>query len=100
MMNNNLGEIRDFILDYNHVDRSIGFVCFEIVLVALCIGGAKEDIGWGIGSFIIMMLLYGIPLIGGIFTFVFSFVESIMIGGILSMLGASLGWAYFDVVSF
>lgn len=95
MMNNNLGEIKDFILDYNHVDRSIGYVCFETILVAICIGSAKEDIGWGIGSFIIMMFLYGIPLIGGIFTFVFSFVESIMIGAILSMLGASLGWAYF-----
>lgn len=95
MRNDNLGSIRDFILDYNHIDRSIGYVCIETVLVAFLIGSVKENIGWGVGSFIIMMFLYGIPLIGGIFTFVFSLVEAIMIGAILSLLGASLGWVYF-----
>lgn len=95
MRNYNLSEVRDFIFDYNLIDRSIGYVLFETAIVAFLIGSDTQNIGWGVGSFIIMMFLYGIPLIGGIFAFVFSFVESIIIGGILSLLGASLGWVYF-----
>ncbi len=94
-MNSNLTEMRDFILDYNLVNGSIGFVVIETAIIALIIGSSTKDIGWGIGSFIIMLLLYGVPLIGGIFALVFSFVEAIVIGAIVSILGTSLGWSYF-----
>ena len=100
-MNDNLSEMRDFILDYDLVNSSLGFVLFETFITATSIGLASHSTGWGIGSFIIILVLYGIPLIGGVFTFVFSFVEAIIISAILSVTEISLGWVYFiGVVAF
>jgi len=96
-MDNNWGDIREFVLDYNFVDRSLSFVLIEIIITAFIIGGFA-GVGWGVGSFIIILFLYGIPLIGGVFTYIFSFVEAFLVGGILSLTGMSLGWLYFVTV--
>lgn len=100
-MNSSLGEIKDFILGYDLVSGSIGFVIAETFIIALIIGSSTESLGWGIGSFIIMVFLYGIPLIGGVFSLLFSFIEAIVIGALLSTIGTSLGWSYFiGIVAF
>lgn len=100
-MNDNLREMRDFILDYNLVNGSLGFVLIETFITAIFIGIACRSTGWGVGSFIIILVLYGVPLIGGVFTLIFSFVEAIIISAILSVAEMSLGWVYFiGVVAF
>ncbi len=51
-MDNNWGDIREFVLDYNFVDRSLSFVLIEIIITAFIIG-SFVGVGWGVvGSFI------------------------------------------------
>ena len=100
-MNDHQMEMRDLIIDYNLVNGSLGFVSVETLIIAIIIGASTHSLGWGIGSFIILILLYGVPLIGGVFSLCFSFVEAIVIGAILSLMGTSLGWSYFiGIVAF
>ena len=57
-------------------------------------GGSTESYGWGVGIFLLLILLQGIPLISGVFTLAFSLIESICLGGILSSF-TSAGWSWF-----
>lgn len=85
--------IAKFLKSYRFVDRSLWFVGLESMIVAFIIGMTKENVGWGIGSYIIIMLLYKVPVAGGVFAFVFSLVESMTAGFILSHY-TSMAWAW------
>lgn len=95
----NLG-IANFIKSYRIVTKSLFFVGLESLLIAFIIGMAKENVGWGIGSYIILMLLYGFPIVGGVFAFVFSLIESIAIYVIL-LNYTSATWSWFiSIIAF
>lgn len=76
--------MRDAIFNYDFANLSIKLAWFEFIVVALIIGGSTESYGWGVGIFLLLILLQGIPLISGVFTLAFSLIESICLGGILS----------------
>lgn len=84
----------DLLKDYKFANGSISFVSIESGIIALIIGLLKYDIGWGIGSFIAIMILYGFPLLAGVFSLTFSFVEAVVVYAFLSMYTAST-WAWF-----
>lgn len=78
-MSNNSYEMPDFIREYNFANSSITLVGAESLFIAFIVGVAKYDIGWGIGSFIVIMLLYGFPLVAGVFSLALSFIEAYVV---------------------
>lgn len=84
----------DFIKEYNFANNSITLVAIESIIIALIFGVAKQDIGWGIGTFIVTIILYGFPLLAGVFSLTFSFVEAMFVYGLLITFSSSNVWAW------
>lgn len=82
-MNNDYLEIRDFILDWKHVESGFLLMGIEAIITALIIGMVKHDLGIGIISFVAITVLFMIPIVGGILVLAYSLVESILIGTIV-----------------
>lgn len=100
MRNNSDFDFVDFIQSYQFANDSIGFVGAESFILALIIGLIKQDVGWGIGTFIVILLLYGFPIIGGVFALAFSFVEAIIIYAIFINF-TTAGWTWFiSIIAF
>lgn len=90
-------EIASALKGYRFAERSLLVVGCESLLVAFIIGIVKEDIGWGIGGYIFLMLLYGFPVAGGVLAFIFSLVESIVVYYILFHF-TSTTWSWFIAI--
>ncbi len=100
MRNSSDFDFVDFIQSYQFANDSIGFVGVESFILALIIGLIKQDAGWGVGTFIIILLLYGFPIIGGVFALAFSFIEAIIIYAIFINF-TTAGWTWFlSIIAF
>lgn len=90
-MNNNDSysyEFANLISDYNFADTSLGFVGVECFFIALLTGILKESIGWGIAAFVIIVILYLIPIIGGVISIVLSLAEMLIVYELLKMVAS------------
>lgn len=99
-MNKDGGTLTDFIKEYNFANDSISFVCIESAIIALLTGLIKSDIGWGIGTFIVIMILYGFPLLAGVFSLTFSFIEAAIVYGILINYASNVWTWFISIFSF
>lgn len=88
MMNNDDRYSYDFanlISEYRFADTSLGFVGVECFIIALITGIIKESFGWGIAAFVIIIVLYAIPIIGGVISIVLSLAEMLIVYELLKM---------------
>lgn len=99
-MNRDGSTLTDFIKEYNFANDSISFVCIESAIIALFTGLIKSDIGWGIGTFIVIMILYGFPLLAGVFSLAFSFIEAAIVYGILINYASNVWTWFISIFSF
>lgn len=73
----------DLIRAYNFADASLGFVGTECFVIALLTGLIKQSLGWGIAAFVIMGILYVVPVIGGVISIILSLIEMLIVSEIL-----------------
>ena len=103
MNDSRIYDLVDFIKDYNTANHSIGLVCIENFLIAIFVGIFKESLAWGIGAFIVLGIIYAIPILGGVLSILCSFVETMIVYYILVQLSsphASLFVSLFAFVFF
>lgn len=81
-------DIAELISDYRFADVSLGFVGIECLFIALITGIMKESFGWGIASFVIVAILYAIPIIGGVISIISSLVEMLMVYELLKLIAS------------
>lgn len=85
-MSDSIYDIKEFIVDYDAADFSLTFVGLESAFIALIIGILKLSVAWGIAAFIILMIIYNIPLLGGVLSIICSSIEACFVYGILTEL--------------
>lgn len=91
--------MKDLIFEYNFVNFGSKLVWFELIFVALIVGLGTESYGWGVGIFILLVAMLGIPLVSGVYTLAFSLFESWFIWYILFNL-TTPGWCWFISICF
>lgn len=80
--------MKNLMRSYNLENDGIVFVFIESAITSLFVGLATNR-WWGLGTFIAIMVLYGFPVFAGVFSLIFSFVETIIIFYFLGKLNSA-----------
>lgn len=70
-------------MENSDVNSSIYFVGIESFIIAGLIGIYNKSLIWGIGSFVVLVIVYAIPFLGGILSIIISAIEAQLIKLIL-----------------
>lgn len=100
-MKDNLSyDFADAISAYDFADASLGFVSIECLIISLIVGFSKMDAGWGIAAFIIAIVLYMIPIVGGVLSIALSLIETFFVLGILTLISTPTISCFLTIFSF
>lgn len=69
---------KEELLDFEFAEGSIKLVCIENLIVAFLVGMGKGW-EWGIGTFLILSVMYCIPILGGTLGYFVSFAETVVV---------------------
>lgn len=93
-------EMREIDEAYDTAEHSVAFVGIESIIIAMFIGILKQDIGWGIGSWIAIMVIYAIPILGGIMSLMCSIFEGVCVYEILcNFTSITVAW-FIGIIAF
>lgn len=93
-------EMREIDEAYDTAEHSVAFVSIESLIIAILIGILKQDIGWGIGSWIAIMVIYAIPILGGIMSLICSIFEGVCVYEILcNFTSVTIAW-FVGIIAF
>ncbi|NDO49970.1 hypothetical protein FMM75_11435 [Lachnospiraceae bacterium MD335] len=100
-MKDNLSyDFAEAIAAYDFADASLGFVSFECLIIALIVGFSKMNAGWGIAAFVIAVVLYMIPIVGGVLSIALSLIETFVVLGILTLISTPTITCFLTIISF
>lgn len=77
-----------------------GFFIIESIIIAFFVGIIQGSIGWGIGSWVILIIIYWIPVLRGVVSIICSLFETIIIYNILNYLASNTASWFISMFSF
>lgn len=78
----------NFIREYGFARSSLRYVGIECFIIAAVIGILKINFWWGLGTFLLLLFLYAIPIVGGILSIALSMTETIVVCSFIAVSSA------------